>query len=300
MRLSLGIIGVSGCLILVGCYTPQKERQVKQDIFNIQTRLIEVERAMEEKGRVSEDSLSKRIAGTNSQLDRITADMARVKGDIDALRVGVATGQMPGTEGEAEGSVATQIRNLVERIEGIEAAQAELAASIKRAGTAAPKTEAKPVAARGTTAKDIKTAFDKGRFKYVIDEGPAVMKTAKKGKDSEDLMYMYAESLFRTNKHREAALKFNEFIEMKPSDAKRVPHAKMRMGDCFRSLGDAATAKLYYQDVVDKHPNSPEAGRAKERLQAAVGKGAGSGRSHRKSAVATKAQRTGDKGSIRQ
>lgn len=298
MRLWLALV----CVPLFGCYTPQKERQVKQDIFNLQTRLIEVERAMEEKGRVSEDSLSKRIAGSASQIDKMNADLARVKGDVDALRVGVVTGEMPGADPEKDGSIAQQIKNLTTRIETMEAAQAELAASLKKGGAPAKSDDkGKNVASGNPTAKDIKAAFDKSRFKYVAEEAPAVMKGAK-GKDNEDLLYMYAESLFRTNKYREAALKFNELIDAKP-EAKRIPVAKMRMGDCFRSLGDMATAKLYYQDIVDKHPDSPEAGRAKERLQASTGgknKGASVGRANAKSSIATKQQRTSDKRTSRQ
>jgi TolA-binding protein len=48
----------------------------------------------------------------------------------------------------------------------------------------------------------------------------------------------------------------------------------MRLGDCFRNLGDAGTAKIYYEELIKEFPNSNEASKAKERL-AEIGGGGG-------------------------
>jgi TolA-binding protein len=64
---------------------------------------------------------------------------------------------------------------------------------------------------------------------------------------------------------REAALKFNEFLESKPGK-KYLATAKMRIGDCFRHLGDGATAKVYYEELIKEFPDSDEATKAKEGL----------------------------------
>jgi TolA-binding protein len=40
----------------------------------------------------------------------------------------------------------------------------------------------------------------------------------------------------------------------------------MRLGDCFRHLGDNETAKLYYEELIRDFPNTDEAAKAKERL----------------------------------
>jgi TolA-binding protein len=72
---------------------------------------------------------------------------------------------------------------------------------------------------------------------------------------------------------RIAALKYNEFLESNPPK-NYLPLVKMRLGDCFRNLGDAGTAKIYYEELIKEFPNSNEASKAKERL-AEIGGGGG-------------------------
>ena len=63
---------------------------------------------------------------------------------------------------------------------------------------------------------------------------------------------------------REAALKYNEYIESKPKENMSV--ALLRMGDCFKQLGDAETAKIYYQELIQKYSGTSEAKQAKDKL----------------------------------
>jgi TolA-binding protein len=110
----------------------------------------------------------------------------------------------------------------------------------------------------------LKTLFDKKKYKQVVEDGPKVIKAAK-GKEKEEATFMVAESFYRMGKLRDAALQFNQYLETKPT-GKHVPLANMRMGDSFRQLGDTATAKIYYEELITNYPSSEEAAKAKERL----------------------------------
>jgi TolA-binding protein len=46
----------------------------------------------------------------------------------------------------------------------------------------------------------------------------------------------------------------------------------MRIGDCFKNLGDDTTARLYYEELIKEYPKSEEASKARESL-AKLGKG---------------------------
>jgi TolA-binding protein len=52
---------------------------------------------------------------------------------------------------------------------------------------------------------------------------------------------------------------------MKPSK-KHLAQAKMRMGDCYRHLGDVETAMIYYQEVVRDFPKTEQGIKSKERI----------------------------------
>ena len=76
-----------------------------------------------------------------------------------------------------------------------------------------------------------------------------------------------AESTFKLGRIRDAALHFNDLAEA-GSDKKYLRLAKLRLGDCFRYLGDKQTARLFYQDVVTNFADSEEAKKAAEKLEA--------------------------------
>lgn len=281
---------VVGCLVVAlgGCYTPAKERALKNDIFAIQTRMLQLEQQLVDgtKESAATGEVAKRsIASTSSEIERLSKELQRTRGDIDALKIGVTTGQMPGQETAAEGSLASQIADIKERLAAVEQQQADLIAAMEANAKKGPAAKGKgDDKAKGAkvndksgsevaTAAQIKALFEKKKYKQVAEDGPKVLKGAK-GKDKEELNYMVAESLYRAGKLRDAALQFNQLLESNPSE-KYIPLAKMRMGDSFRHLGDKSTAKIYYEELIAKFPESEEAAKAKERLAELGGSPAG-------------------------
>lgn len=250
------------CLtVLPGCFTPQKEKELNNDIFNLQTRVLQLETST--KKRAADKSTQKHVASVTSDMERITIDIQKIKGEIGALKIGVVTGQMPGTDPNQEGSVAQTLNNIITRLEALELAQSEIMSTIEDIGKNKKKSKKKS-RTKISSISALQKAFDKKRYKHVAQDAPRLIRKSKK-KDKSKILFVYAESLYKLGKLRDAALQFNDFIDNQPRSSK-IPHAKMRMGDCFRHLGDKATARLYYQDLVDNYPKASEAEKAKERL----------------------------------
>ncbi len=262
-------------LALSACITPKEKKDMQGDIFNVQTRLLNLERNLTDSSKKAEatgENANKRLANTASEMDRVNHELQQLHGDIDALRVGVATGQMPGGDASAqENSVAATLAKLSERVESMEQAQEELLDALKKAGLTSKKKAHKSLSGP----QDLEQAYNDKHYKQVIEDAPKVLKEAG-GSDKEQVRFLLAESYFKIGKMREAALKYNEFLEGKPS-AKLVPTVKMRIGDCFRHLGDVATAKVYYEELIKEFPDSDEAAKAKERLAEGKNGGAGKG-----------------------
>lgn len=260
--------------VLSGCMTTEREKQMQKDIFGLQTRVLQMEGRFAETSKASqagEDANKQKIASFYTEFEKMQRDVSKMKGDIDALRIGVTTGQMPGAaEAPKEGTIASQLKDLSGRLDEVEASQEEILAVIKK-GTAQTKAaqadtkSSKDSSSKDKTFKELKAAFDKKRYKEVAEEADKTLKKTK-GAEKTELLYLYGESLFKLGRLREAALKYNDFIESGPSDQKAAVQAKMRMGDCFRHLNDKATAKIYYDEIVAQHPDSDEAKTAKERL----------------------------------
>ena len=262
------------CLWFSACITPSEKHGMKDDIYNAQMRLLNLERLLADSTKDAKstgESATKRIASTQTELDRLSRELQIVRGDIDTLRVGVTTGQLPGADqATQERSVANLLAKLSERVAALESAQEELVEALKKAGVKSGKKKESHKSASVTDVVELQKAFDDKRYKQVTEDGPKLPKSATV-EESEQLQYLIAESHFRLGNIREAALKFNDFVDSKPSP-KFLPVAKLRLGECFRRLGDAATANIYYEELVKEFPQSEEAAKAKERLAEASGK----------------------------
>lgn len=261
-------------LFMVGCVMPAEKKQMRDDIFSLQTRLLEMETQQKQKTgefKSSEENANQRIASGNVKVEQLQQELQRLKGEMDGLKVGVKTGKIPG-DNSTEPSLSDRIDEFSAHLDELEATQAELLEAVKALESSKSKKSQKPQksqsskGAEGATLSKVRTAFNKKDYKYVIDNGEQVLAKEKSGKQKEEIIYFQAESLFHENKLRDAALKYNDLLDIKPTKD-RVAHAKMRLGDCFRQLGDNATAKLYYEELVSQFPDKPEGRKAKERLQ---------------------------------
>lgn len=258
-------------VLLTACMTPREKRQMQQDVFSLQTRLLTMEQSFADNSKVvrsTGDSTSKRIASTRTELDKIQQDIQRIKGDIDMLKIAVRTGRIPG-DATGEESVGARLDSISERLAAVEGEQENVVQAIQSAGGSSKQAKVtkrsnnnarEPI----TSAKSMQTAFDGKRYLHVVEDGPKVIDEAS-GKSKQQAQFLYAESLYKLGRLRDAALRFSEFVESKP-DKKYLPLAKMRLGDCFRHLGDKDTSKIFYEELVQEFPKSPEAEKARERL----------------------------------
>ena len=261
------VICAAAAVVLSGCITPSEKRGMKDDIFSVQTRLLNLERLLADTSKdakSSGDSATRRIASTQSELERLSREMQQVHGDIDALKVGVATGSMPGVDSATqEHSVGATMTKLSLRLDAIEASQQELLDVIKKAGqkgAGAKKKDSKALA----DADELQKAYDHRRYKQVVEDAPKLTKGGA-AKDRETARFLLASSQFKLGNFQDAALKFSDFLESKPT-GKYLAEAKLRLGDCFHRLGDNATAQVYYAEVVKEYPTSQEAAKANDHI----------------------------------
>jgi len=275
------ILTCSAFLTLTACMTPAEEQQLKDDIFGLQSRVLQLENLLSAQGKEINSVTNRQEASIGTRMDKIAIEIQRIKGDIDALRIGVTTGQLPGADPDQEASVALALSQLNERMGTVEDNQNRILGVIdksvdskkidKKDGAGAKEKEkdkekkaAEKKAPSLKNLDDLREAFAKKKFKLVAEEGGKVLAAVKGKKEKQEVTFIFAESLYKSGEIREAALKYNEFIESKPKE--NMSLALLRMGDCFKQLGDAETAKIYYQELIQKFSNTDEAKQAKDKL----------------------------------
>ena len=254
------------------CVTHSTMNTWLADMHSLKKRVLELERGLLEateesanKGNIS----TKQYTSNRQRLDDIDAKLQTVMGLLDAVKVGVITGKYPGLDSDSE-SIAGSISDLQMRVTEIESSHTVLMQEFKRLVALYDKKRAlKQNKKRKTISslKGLRTAFEKKRYLYVFEDAKRIIKRMQESDNKHEAMYLHAESAFKLGKIRDAALYYNELVE-KSGEGKYTKTAKTRLGDCFRYLGDIATAKLFYEEIVRSYPESQEAVKAEEKLQA--------------------------------
>ena len=259
-----GMVFVALVIASSSCVTPQEERQMKEDIARLQAQIVQAQNDLKTSDNSLKSTSNQRAANTNTKLERVTIEMQKMKGEIDALRVGVITGQLPGQVEDEGPSMAKKLLAVIERLEALEEQQKKILDVIDKAGESKKKKDKKD-RKTSKSIKQLEQAFTDKRYRHVKEDGPDVIKLYKKGtKNRHDAQFFFAESLYKLGDIKSAALEFDEYLKSKPKT--RLAHANLRLGDCFRHLGDSATAKIYYDELVQSFGSSDEAKIAQERL----------------------------------
>ncbi len=91
-------------------------------------------------------------------------------------------------------------------------------------------------------------------------------KDKDKDKEKDKSLIEAALGNFQDKKWKEAILKFDQYREKNPK-GKHVAEATYKTGVCFQELGMNDEAKVFYQEVVAKFPQSDMAKKAQYRLK---------------------------------
>ena len=106
--------------------------------------------------------------------------------------------------------------------------------------------------------KDYRAAIS--RFKEFIKKNP-------QSEYADNAQYWIGESHYALREFDQAILEFDVVRRRYPKGDK-VPAALLKQGFAFAELGDKVDARLILQELVDRYPQAPEAGKAKQKLKA--------------------------------
>lgn len=260
---SRAYIGAFSAVLMSGCMSNGDGEELRNQLFTAQKRILELEERIEKSGEESRNSGSKaqkKIASTGIRLDQFDETIRSIQGEVDTLKRGVITGELPGMEAQPD-SVAKAITGLEVRLEELEKAQIEILTLLKAKNSSKNKRKRPDL----KNISDMKKAFEKKQYLYIVQDGNSIIASIKDSNVKNEAKFLFAESLFKLGRLRDAALKFNR-LAAEAVMPEKGSHIAFRLGDCFRLLGDKKAAVVFYQDVVAKFPESEEAEAAREQL----------------------------------
>jgi len=217
------------------------------------------------------------LADTRASLQEIQSDLSSIKAKLDEVRyttdrqIGQSTKQgeqrirdLEGKVGKLEEDLKAQANVLKQREQELASLQSSKAPGKESSGDSGQKaSEAESArkdyedALRLIERKDFRTAI--GRFKEFINKYPS-------SDFSDNAQYWIGESHYALKEYDQAILEFDAVKRKYPSGDK-VPAALLRQGFAFAELGDKVDARLILQELVERFPQSPEAGKARQKLK---------------------------------
>jgi tol-pal system protein YbgF len=192
-----------------------------------------------------------------NQIESLRGEMARLRGQIEVLQ---------NDSGNTQKRQRDYYVDLDTRLRALEEATAKLAQD-----AAAPPPPA-PVLARPDPAqvtREYEAALAQFRAAKYDDAHKSFSAfVAAYGDDplAPSAQYWIGNSLYALRDCRRAVAAQEELLRRWP-DSNKAPDALLAIGTCQRELGDAAASRKTLETLVARHPSSPAAGKARERLK---------------------------------
>lgn len=188
-------------------------------------------------------------------IDEIKSEITRMTGRIEDLERSNQQNNSPEKQDE--------IKKLEGRIMELEKNQAALLETIKKLESAPPP-PISPVDAKQLLEKGKKQS-QAGDYDSAIESFSLYLKTPGVKSVSEAL-FLRGEAHYDLKQYKKAIIDFSD-VRQKHSKSKLVPAAIFKIALSFEALGMKNDAKDFYQEIIDRFPNSPEAKKAKAKLK---------------------------------
>ncbi|MBC61788.1 MAG: hypothetical protein CMP11_04960 [Zetaproteobacteria bacterium] len=258
------------CVLALSSCQGGKVNKLRNDLFRVQTRLLDLEHSSSGQDKSSQNSTihgQQKLASAVLAVDDLSEKLRQLEGQIDALRIGVLTGTIPG-DPLGDHGLSGQLEMLRNSLHTLENTQGQILQLLEQADIKEKKkSSVKKAVSRSKliTINEVKKAFKDRRYLHIAEDVPEILGTEKDSKIKLDLRYFYSESLFKLGRLTDAAVAYSE-LSKETDPFERTAKIHLRLGDCFRFLGDKETAQIYYSELLATFPDSQEARLAKNHL----------------------------------
>lgn len=273
------VIGVS--LFLFGCAT-------RQDIAEIDTRMLSLEQGAEAFSVMQEDSVQQMALMADrlaSQEQDLRSSYARMRSEMDGLRLAIQQlqGSMEESDFRARAGMGDphglkdelaflkdEILKLSGRLQHLADYVGLETAEVVPAEKPLPEktVDQTPVQPLDLDAlyEEAKQAFDSGALERARDGFQEILKRFPKSERADNAQFWIGEIYYRENWYEKAILEYQKVIDGYPKGNK-VASALLKQGLAFEKLGQKANARLILEELVRKFPGSSETLIAQRKLR---------------------------------
>ena len=256
------------CIVwLGGCATSDNLRKTQRDTDS----RMSSQRGDVEKLQARFDQYEKNYTETTRAIREnqanLNADLGTVRDEVRTLR-----GQME--EMKKESTAMGRSQNMTNRLDDLDSRIGNIENSMG-VGKKEPSGKRSEATGREPSAEvktDPKTAyiacyklFQDGQYAKAREEFQKFLKQYPKTTYSDNAQFWIGETWYVEEKYEKAIVEYEKAIQGFPTGDK-VPDALLKQGMSFQKLGDKASAKIVYQQIIKKYPQTNQAKTARAKL----------------------------------
>ena len=260
---------------LSACVTPQQVDIIEKEQRNL--------RSQTSASRSDLDSIRSSLADTRANLEQTQRDLNALREKLEEVRyqldrqIGRSTKEGDQRIKDLETRLAKVGEELKTQGDHLKAREEELRALRESMQARAPESAGSGgVAAREKVAGEseaVKKDYDEAwrlverkDYRAAISRFKDFLKKYPNSDYADNAQYWMGECHYALKEFDLAILEFDA-VRRKYPKGDKVPAALLKQGFAFAELGDKVDARLILQELVDRYPQSDEAGKAKQKLK---------------------------------
>jgi tol-pal system protein YbgF len=260
---------------LSACVTPQQ-----LDIIEREQRTL---RTQSSSSRGDLDSIRSSLADTRANLDQMHREIKALNEKVEEVRVqldrqiGRSTKEgdqrikdLEARVGKVNEDLKAQAGQLKQRDDEVRSLRETMQArAAEPAPAGAVESRDKGPAETEAAKKDYDEALravERKDYRAAIPRLREFLKKYSNSSFADNAQYWLGECYYGLKEYDQAILEFDT-VRRKYPKGDKVPAALLKQGFAFAELGDKVDARLILQELVDRYPQSEEAGKAKQKLK---------------------------------
>ena len=262
--------------VLSGCVATQNSQQLEREVQKLRSEVRELKTDMKQLTRLNQIDAARKIETLGRQQAELQAGIDTIKVEAQSVRGRVDDQLKRGRQLSDEVNIAVDDVSL--RMSSLEERLARYESTMEQSGVSLPSvsmtgavvaTVATAAIADGNPDEQYRQGVDfvrSGDFVKGIEILQGFIANNSDHALKVNAEYWIGEALYGQNEFEKAIIRFQDIISLYKSHPK-VPSAILKQGLSFYALHDEKNARLLLERVIQEFSGSPEAKKAKERLE---------------------------------
>jgi len=260
LLLPVMVVFITSCATSSDLKTVRTElnREVEDKIAAFDIRM----RMMQEEQKQAIEAMRKGQANTSADMSELREQIQQLRGHVEALQ----KGSLPDARGDS--AYNKRLEQLSQKINFIEnfLEISKKDSSSGSDGSVSPPDSSPDKQSKSSLYAAAYQLFKSGNYTKAREAFQSFLAAYPTGEYSDNAQFWIGECYFYEKQYEKAILEYDNVTKKFPSSNK-VPHALLKQGLSFLSLGDKASARLLLQQIIKDYPNTTQAKTARAKLQ---------------------------------